>query len=161
MLTTDIHQASGQPRTTRNRLLYGLLVVVTVVLGLASRRFGRWLPAWVAAYAGDALWALLVFWLLGIGWPRSSGKRLALGALGFAFLIEVSQLYHAAWLDAARQTTLGSLVLGHGFLWSDLLCYAVGVAFGYLAERLRRGSAAARPLPAQHKTPGLHSEGRA
>jgi hypothetical protein len=139
----------------RNRLLYGLLVGVTVLLGLASRRFGMWLPAWVVAYAGDALWALLVFWLLGMGWPRSSGKRLAGAALVFAFLIEISQLYHPAWLDAVRQTTLGSLVLGHGFLWSDLLCYAAGVAFGYMLERLWRTGAGARPLPAQNKTPGL------
>ena len=40
--------------------------------------------------------------------------------------VELSQLYHAPWIDSIRQTTLGGLILGFGFLWSDLACYAVG-----------------------------------
>lgn len=121
----------------RNRPLYVLLLSATLVLGLASRHYGAGLPAWVVAYAGDALWALLVFWLLGFGWPSVSSTRLALQALAFAFLVEVSQLYQPPWLEAVRNTTLGSLVLGHGFLWNDLVCYTVGVAFGYMLERLK------------------------
>ncbi|MCA9011825.1 MAG: DUF2809 domain-containing protein [Planctomycetaceae bacterium] len=34
------------------------------------------------------------------------------------------------WLDSLRQTILGRLILGFGFLWSDLLCYTAGVAIG-------------------------------
>ncbi len=41
--------------------------------------------------------------------------------------VELSQLYHAPWIDSIRQTTLGGLILGFGFLWSDLACYALGV----------------------------------
>ena len=48
-------------------------------------------------------------------------------ALVFSYLIEISQLYHAPWIDAIRSTALGGLVLGFGFLWSDILCYTVGV----------------------------------
>ncbi|AHJ98557.1 hypothetical protein Hsw_2962 [Hymenobacter swuensis DY53] len=107
-----------------------------MLLGLASRRYGPWLPAFVASYAGDALWALLVFWLVGLGWPRWSSRRVAAGALSFAVLIEISQLWQPPWLLAVRGTTLGGLVLGHGFLWSDLLCYAAGVATGYVVERV-------------------------
>ncbi|WP_460612124.1 ribosomal maturation YjgA family protein [Hymenobacter seoulensis] len=121
---------------SRNRVGYGLLLALTMVLGLASRRFGASLPAWVAAYAGDTLWALLVFWLVGVCWPRWPSKRVAVLAAGFAVAIELSQLFQAPWLRALRHTTLGSLVLGHGFLWSDLLCYAVGVLVGLGAERL-------------------------
>ena len=42
----------------------------------------------------------------------------------------MSQLYHAPWIDAIRDTLPGALVLGYGFLWSDLACYAAGVALG-------------------------------
>ncbi|QJX48356.1 DUF2809 domain-containing protein [Hymenobacter taeanensis] len=115
------------------RLTYLLLSINTIVLGLCSRRYGAWLPGWLAAYAGDTLWALLVFWLLSLGWPRGTAKSRALAALGFSYLIELSQLYHPAWLEAARHSTLGGLLLGHGFLWSDLLCYTVGVLLGYVA----------------------------
>jgi hypothetical protein len=55
-------------------------------------------------------------------------------SLGLSFLVEISQLYHAPWTDSIRQTTLGGLVLGFGFLWSDLACYSVGIAVGVVAE---------------------------
>ena len=47
-----------------------------------------------------------------------------------------SVLYHTPWIDSIRQTTLGGLILGFGFLWSDLACYAVGVGFGVVMERV-------------------------
>ena len=43
-------------------------------------------------------------------------------------------MYHAPWIDSIRRTTLGGLVLGFGFVWSDLACYAVGVGLGILIE---------------------------
>lgn len=55
-------------------------------------------------------------------------------SLALAFLVEISHLYHAPWIDLIRQTTLGGLVLGFGFLWSDLVCYSVGIATGSLTE---------------------------
>ncbi|WP_210116353.1 ribosomal maturation YjgA family protein [Hymenobacter fodinae] len=79
-----------------------------MLLGLSSRLYGAWLPSWVAAYAGDTLWALLVYWLLGFGWPSRTAQWRAIVALSFSFLIELSQLYHPTWLDAVRRTTLGS-----------------------------------------------------
>ncbi|WP_259404280.1 DUF2809 domain-containing protein [Hymenobacter sp. HSC-4F20] len=121
---------------SKHRIRYALLSLLTVALGLASRRFSLVLPAWVGAYAGDALWALLVFWMLRFWRPLGGSTKTAAVALGFAFLIELSQLYHAPWLDAVRSTTLGSLMLGHGFLWSDLLCYTLGVLAGVGLEQL-------------------------
>ncbi len=54
--------------------------------------------------------------------------------MAFSVAIELSQLYHAPWIDSIRQTTLGGLILGFGFLWSDLACYAVGVVLGVLVD---------------------------
>ncbi len=54
--------------------------------------------------------------------------------MAFSVAIELSQLYHASWIDSIRQTTLGGLILGFGFLWSDLACYAVGVVLGVLVD---------------------------
>ncbi|RPD48561.1 DUF2809 domain-containing protein [Hymenobacter sediminis] len=127
----------------RNRLAYATLSLLTIALGLASRRYQAALPAWVGAYVGDALWALLVFWLVGFGWPQWSRRRVAAVALVFAFLIEASQLYQAPWLNALRVTTPGRLVLGQGFLWSDLLCYTLGVLVGVGLEQIGQRSKAA------------------
>ncbi len=58
-----------------------------------------------------------------------------------ALFVELSQLIHWGWLDALRSTLPGRLVLGQGFLASDLVCYAVGVAMAFaidwLAQRER------------------------
>ena len=80
---------------------------------------------------------------IGLVLPRASTWTVALLAMAFSVLIEVSQLYHAPWIDSIRRTTLGGLVLGFGFLWSDLACYAAGVGLGY-PDRTGRP---ARPNP--------------
>jgi hypothetical protein len=105
-----------------------------MLAGLASRRPELRLPSFLATYAGDTLWALLVFWLLGLVFIAKPSNWVATVALSFCFLIETSQLYQTPWLNSLRATLPGSLVLGHGFLWRDLLCYAVGVALGWLLE---------------------------
>ncbi|MBC7895034.1 MAG: DUF2809 domain-containing protein [Cytophagaceae bacterium] len=125
---------------TRSRLHAALLACLTIALGLASRRFGESLPSFIARYAGDALWATLVYWCLAFMRPRATARSLALGSLTIAFAVEVTQLYHAPWIDAVRATRLGALVLGHGFLWSDLACYGVGVLLAVVIDRpLARG----------------------
>ena len=43
------------------------------------------------------------------------------------------RMNHARWI-AVRRTTLGGLVLGFGFLWSDLACYTVGIGLGMVLE---------------------------
>ena len=105
-----------------------------VVLGLASRRYAAHLPSFVALYAGDAVWALMLFVGIGLIAPAWSTARVAGVALAACLLVEASQLYHAPWIDAVRRTRLGGLVLGYGFLWSDLPCYTVGVAAGAILE---------------------------
>ena len=65
--------------------------------------------------------------------------RVSVTALLFAFTIELSQLYHSAWLDQIRHTRAGGLILGYGFLWSDLLCYGIGVAVGSILEKVIKG----------------------
>jgi hypothetical protein len=120
----------------RNRLVYFLAGCVVVALGLGSRRYANGLPTFLAAYSGDALWALMVFVGIGCLAPRWSSFRVAALALLFSFAVEFSQLYHAPWIDGLRGTRIGGLILGYGFLWGDLLCYAVGVAFGWLIERM-------------------------
>ncbi|GAB3705652.1 hypothetical protein GCM10027592_38340 [Spirosoma flavus] len=65
---------------------------------------------------------------------RWSTRTVAIATLGFSFGIEISQLYHAAWIDSLRATRLGGLILGFGFLWSDLICYSVGVGISAMVD---------------------------
>jgi hypothetical protein len=118
------------PRGPRHLLVWLVLIVGACAFGIGSRRFGDRFPGFVAAYAGDTLWAFTLFLFLGLIQPTATTRRIAAQALLVSLLVEISQLYHAPWIDAVRQTTLGRLILGFGFLWSDLVCYASGVALG-------------------------------
>ncbi len=118
----------------RNRIVYGLLVIGTLLLGLGSRHFFGEVP-FIKNYVGDVLWALMIYFgvaLLFNKWPASV---VAFATVAFSFSIEISQLYHAPWIDGVRATRLGGLILGFSFLWSDLLCYCLGVLIGVLADR--------------------------
>lgn len=120
----------------RNRVLYFLLIILVVLLGLGSRKFPEMLPSFLSLYLGDTLWALMVFLMLGFIWKVNSKLKNGILALGFSYMIEFSQLYHASWIDHIRNTTLGGLVLGSGFLYSDLICYTAGIILGMGFESL-------------------------
>lgn len=124
--------------TKRNRLLYALFTIVVVILGLSSRKFTFVLPDLLNDYLGDALWALMIFTGFGFLFPKIETRKLAFISLIFCYGIEISQLYHAEWIDSIRATTLGGLVLGYGFLWSDLVAYTIGVGVGMLGEFMLR-----------------------
>ncbi|MBD2699014.1 DUF2809 domain-containing protein [Spirosoma sp. BT702] len=117
----------------RNRVVYGCLTISVSLTGLASRRFlGDF--SFIRMYVGDALWALMIFFGLAFIFRHWSTQAIAVAALGFSFGIEISQLYHEPWIDSLRATRLGGLILGFGFLWSDLLCYSAGVGIGVLVD---------------------------
>ena len=116
----------------RNRILYILGIILVIFLGLFSRSYP--LPSFIATYAGDTLWALMVFLLFGFLFPTMSIIKVTIIALLFSFCIEFSQLYHDAWIDELRQNRLVALVIGRGFLWTDLICYSVGIVIGVMME---------------------------
>ncbi len=113
----------------RIRLVYALLVVLTIAVGLSSRKL-----AFIPLATGDALWATMIYFILRGLWPQQHIKRIALWSVLICFAVEASQAYHAPWIDAIRSTLPGRLVLGQGFLWSDLPAYVLGVAFGLLID---------------------------
>ena len=124
--------------TKRNRVVYALFTIVVIILGLSSRKFAFALPHLLNDYLGDALWGLMIFTGFGFLFPKTETKKLAFISLMFCYGIEASQLYHAEWINSIRATTLGGLVLGYGFLWSDVVAYTIGVGVGILCEVIFR-----------------------
>ena len=118
----------------KRRAVYLVITLIIVLLGLASRKYGNVLPEFIAAYSGDTLWAAMVYFGLRILFPSTSILKVAVGALLFSYCIEISQLYQADWINAIRNTTIGALILGHGFLWTDLVCYTVGVLLSAVVD---------------------------
>jgi len=105
-----------------NRRTYFLIVCTVIITGLASRRIPVIPPG-----VGDALWAMMIFFIIRTLYIKSGRKLLSIVSLILCYLVEFSQLYQAPWLNNIRMTLVGRLVLGQGFLWSDLLAYAIGI----------------------------------
>jgi hypothetical protein len=143
-LPLDRHPSATTSRP-RSVLLYLAITCLTIGTGLATRRYPAFFPEFIAQYAGDALWAAMVFWILALGWRRAGTIKLALGAMAIAFGVEISQLYHAGWIDAIRHTRTGALALGNGFLWSDLACYAAGAGIAAVLDALIVGRSPVLP----------------
>lgn len=118
----------------RRRLLFVTLALVIVGIGLVWRMPGIPFSPFVKKYGADALWAWLVFVLLRIVCPQARIWSSAAVAFGIATLVELSQLYHAPWIDAVRATRLGALTLGSVFNWPDIPAYALGILAGVLIE---------------------------
>jgi hypothetical protein len=117
----------------KTRLLSLTIAIFLIPIGLVTRQYGS---EWMKLYAGDVLWAAMIYWGFKFLFARET-KRTAFYALIFCFFIEFSQLYHEPWIDQIRNTRLGGLVFGFGFLWSDLICYSVGVFLSVQADRFR------------------------
>lgn len=98
-----------------------------ILLGLAWRLPALPLSPFSKKYGADALWAMLVFLLIRFLWPRWAVWTSACVAFAVSVAVELSQLYHAAWIDSIRATRLGALSLGSTFNAPDIAAYAVGI----------------------------------
>lgn len=115
----------------KHRVIYFTLIIFTIITGLLSRHFKS-----IPLFIGDILWATMVYFIMRFLFISRPIKFNVIAALLFCFAIEFSQLYKAPWINDLRHTLFGKLVLGEGFLWSDLLCYVIGVGIGVGVERL-------------------------
>ncbi len=117
----------SEEKIKRSRGVYFLFLILTIILGLSSRKFPEVFPKFFSEYAGDTLYAVMIFLLTGFIRPQLQTFRVALFSLLFCFLIEISQTVHFEWLDEIRRYRIGGLILGYGFLWRDLVCYTLGI----------------------------------
>ncbi len=125
---------SPKTRTITRAILYVSLTIATLATGFLSRSEVATPNSDFAIYGGDIFWAALVYWGIALLALKKRAAVPLTGALLFSFLIEFSQLNSAPWLMDLRATTLGALILGHGFLYSDLLCYTIGITSAFAID---------------------------
>gem|GEM_PF-763429 len=114
------------------KLSYLAVFIFCTWLAITTRTHRSWFPPLIAAYGGDVIWAGMFLFLLRVFFNRIRLWKLALICYGMGVADELLQLYHAPWIESIRHTRIGGLVLGFGFLWSDILCYAVGTLIAYV-----------------------------
>lgn len=125
-------------RYLKLRMAYALASVGVVGLGLLWRSQLLHLSPFMRKYGGDALWAVLVFCL--VRFCRTSGRTVAAAGVAFAIavVVELSQLYHAPWIETIRGSRFGRLAVGSTFNGPDIAAYALGIVLAALADRFCR-----------------------
>lgn len=130
--------ALGRLSPVRSRVLGRLVALVSVIgLGVASRRVHTGIAVFDKSL-GDALYAVMVYLLLAIAFPRRGHRALAVVALAICFALEAFQATGIPSRHA--DSPIVRWVLGTTFAWHDLACYVVGIAAVLLAEELRSRS---------------------
>ena len=111
----------------KRKILISLIgIVVLIPLGLYSRHI-----SWLPKETGDALWAMMVFCFWRIILVKSKLRTVAIVSLAHSFIVEFSQLLRWPWLVSFRDTFVGHMMLGQGFLWTDLVAYVIGIIIIY------------------------------
>ena len=118
----------------RNRIIYSLLIIMIIGIGLVSR--ADFIPKLICPYLGDVLYTLMIYFIIGFLFPRFHSLKVALISIVICFIIELSQLYEPDWIIEIRRNKLGGLIIGYGFLCSDLISYIIGGVMGFGLEHL-------------------------
>ncbi len=109
---------------------------VIIALGLVLRRLrpaadpGA-LQGFIATYAPDTLWGVLITLGFAAAFPRWRPLRITLTALALTTAIELTQLTSAPPLDWLRSFSVTRFLLGTHFAWTDIACLLVGAAISF------------------------------
>ena len=112
--------------TNRRRIRIGyaiasfLILAAEVLIALYVR------DAFIRPYGGDILVTLLLCCMIRIVLPRGYRLPIAGGVLAFAILVEVGQYFGLVYLLGLGHIEFFRIIIGTGFSWWDMLCYAVG-----------------------------------
>ena len=120
-----------RPRPTVYSLV---LMLVTIVAGLAIRFVHLGLPRSVVKYGGSMLWAVMIYWMVSTilaGW-RMRWVAIVSGLIATA--VEFVKLYHTAWLDAFRHTLPGIVLLGSIFSFRDIAAYWIAIVLAAVLD---------------------------
>src|ERR1700757_5010624 len=97
------------------KLLYLILFIFFIWLAFATRIHHQWFHPLIVEYGGDVIWAGMFLFFLRFFFGKTSLWKLALINYALGVADEVSQLYHAPWIDAIRNTPVGGAMLGRTF----------------------------------------------
>lgn len=132
-----MHSTVAGSRARRSWLL--ILVAVVIAAGLTTHLVGG---GPMTDFAGDALYAVMIYLVIAFAFPRASVLVVGFSALAVCAAIEIFQLtgLPATWAESFWPIRL---VLGVGFDALDLIAYAVGAVLATLCDLALTGRARA------------------
>jgi hypothetical protein len=112
-----------------------IFLLITIPIGLAVRLLPLGLPWCLYKYAGSALWAVALYWLLAALLPKLRPRAVATLAITIATLLELSRLIPIAPIDAFRLTFAGKILLGRYFSVKNIAAYTFAIALTATVDR--------------------------
>lgn len=117
----------------RLRMGYGLAALLILVAEVLIALFVR--DAFIRPYGGDILVTLLICCAIRVILPRGCRLLIAGGVLAFAVLVEVGQYFGLVYLLGLGHIAFFRILIGTGFSWWDMMCYAAGCGVFFGVDR--------------------------
>ena len=111
-----------------------VLMVATVIAGMAVRFVPLGLPKPVVKYGGSMFWALMIYWVLTTVLPSLKAIPAVVLCCLSATAVEFFKLYHSPALDHFRTTIPGILLLGRYFSVWDIVAYWSAIVIGAVID---------------------------
>ena len=121
-------------QSTRLRLGYGLAALLILVAEVLIALFVR--DRFIRPYGGDILVTLLICCVIRVILPQKYRLPIGGGVLLFAVLVEVGQYFGLVYLLGLGHIELFRILMGTGFSWWDMVCYAAGCVLFVAADAL-------------------------
>ena len=121
-------------QTRKMAMCYG---VAALLLFFIEFVIGMWLNDWhfVRAYLGDVLVIPLIYCIIRI-FTNKLPRTMPLIVFGIGVVTEITQYFKLYAILGFEKHSLPAILLGTGFSWWDMVCYAAGTVLIYLAEWL-------------------------
>lgn len=100
-------------------VIFTVLLITEILIALFIH------DKFIRPYFGDVLVVILIYCFIRI-FITDKVRLLPLYVYIFAVLVEISQYFHLVSLLGLSDNKLAAVILGTGFDWKDILCYASG-----------------------------------
>jgi hypothetical protein len=92
-----------------------------------------WFNCYVTGILYEIFWCLALFFF----WPRrKNALKIAASVFAVTCILEVLQLWDAAFLEKIRSTFLGKAIIGTCFVWQQFPYYVLGSLIGFVWLRI-------------------------
>lgn len=115
----------------KQRIIYAVLFVVIFVVEVLIALFVR--DNFIRPYGGDILVTILICCFVRIFFPEKV-KLLPVWVFLFALAVEIGQYFDYVSLLGLGDSKFFCTVLGTGFSFIDILCYALGCVIFFVCE---------------------------
>ncbi|UOE46865.1 DUF2809 domain-containing protein [Mucilaginibacter sp. SMC90] len=108
--------------------------ILTLILFITEVFIGIYLhDKLIRPFGGDLLVVILIYCFVKTC-VNTPWLKTAVGALFFAYMIEISQYFNLLAHLGLQNSKLAAILLGHSFSWGDMLSYTIGISIVILTE---------------------------